>query len=271
MPLIKIKEGVFMNKKLKKMLVAVSAVAMCTISAVSISAGAAYVPIDEKITPYTTSFTCEGEKYHLCQELNDYYNNTYFEAWKIYISDEPFIDSGETPKYNLMAGLQYVKEESEKIGEPGIFVFGGYSSNNSEDIALLEDCLSNYNIKYESYLYEYTGYTMIIPLWGDLMNSKEQFEILQNIKNETGFVISCGTSDSLKVTDVENTLPEPTLTGDVNEDGNITIADSVLILQSLSNPDDYKLTIQGIANADMDGDGVTAADALKIQEMLANK
>ncbi|MDE6426229.1 MAG: dockerin type I repeat-containing protein [Ruminococcus sp.] len=66
--------------------------------------------------------------------------------------------------------------------------------------------------------------------------------------------------------------PEPTLLGDANEDGKVTIADAVLIMQALSNPNDFQLTPQGMANADMvgDGDGVTVMDALRIQEMEIN-
>ncbi|MDE6540364.1 MAG: hypothetical protein K2K66_09250 [Ruminococcus sp.] len=56
--------------------------------------------------------------------------------------------------------------------------------------------------------------------------------------------------------------------GDANEDGDVNVSDAVLIMQSLSNPDEYKLTKQGIINADVIGDdGVTAMDALEIQKM----
>lgn len=55
--------------------------------------------------------------------------------------------------------------------------------------------------------------------------------------------------------------------GDANNDGNTDISDAVLIMQSLSNPNEYKLTEQGAFNADVcnTGDGVTAMDALQIQ------
>lgn len=55
--------------------------------------------------------------------------------------------------------------------------------------------------------------------------------------------------------------------GDANTDGKVNIADAVLIMQSLSNPDDYALTAKGKFNADVynTGDGVTSADALQIQ------
>ena len=56
------------------------------------------------------------------------------------------------------------------------------------------------------------------------------------------------------------------LKGDANEDGKLSISDAVLIMQALSNPNDYQLTEQGAKNADVNGDGgVTTADALEIQ------
>lgn len=62
-----------------------------------------------------------------------------------------------------------------------------------------------------------------------------------------------------------------TVYGDANEDGKISIADAVLIMQSLSNADQYKLTAQGTDNADVyeRGDGISSADALSIQKLEA--
>ncbi len=55
--------------------------------------------------------------------------------------------------------------------------------------------------------------------------------------------------------------------GDANDDGKVEIADATLILQYLTNKDDYKLTDTGLYNADVDGvPGVTANDALVIQK-----
>ena len=58
--------------------------------------------------------------------------------------------------------------------------------------------------------------------------------------------------------------------GDANCDGKVDISDSVLIMQSLSNPSQFTLTEQGKINADCtgNGDGVTNADALSIQKYL---
>ena len=56
--------------------------------------------------------------------------------------------------------------------------------------------------------------------------------------------------------------------GDVNCDGNVSVADAVAILQFIGNRDRYPLKEQGKKNADVNGDGaVTALDALEIQKM----
>ena len=62
------------------------------------------------------------------------------------------------------------------------------------------------------------------------------------------------------------------LYGDANEDGETNVADAVLIMQSLSNPNEYKLTETGLKLADVvgNGDGVTAKDALVIQMVGIN-
>ncbi|WP_303836005.1 glycoside hydrolase family 48 protein, partial [Ruminococcus flavefaciens] len=87
------------------------------------------------------------------------------------------------------------------------------------------------------------------------------------------------------------TTPDPTTTtkntpaagvwGDANCDNDVDMSDVVLIMQSLANPNKYGLdgtdakaiTAQGLANADVaeHGDGVTAGDALRIQEYLLKK
>ena len=46
------------------------------------------------------------------------------------------------------------------------------------------------------------------------------------------------------------------------------MSDSVLIMQSLSNPDKYMISERGKKNADTNNDGITNADALVIQKKL---
>lgn len=67
-----------------------------------------------------------------------------------------------------------------------------------------------------------------------------------------------------------------TVKGDANCDGQVDMADVVLIMQALANPNRYglngtayvHLTPQGNINADMDGFGMTVNDALTIQRKL---
>ena len=66
--------------------------------------------------------------------------------------------------------------------------------------------------------------------------------------------------------------------GDANCDGNVDMADAVLIMQSLANPDKYgvngtdshHITSQGLSNGDVDtgSKGLTSNDALEIQRYL---
>ena len=58
--------------------------------------------------------------------------------------------------------------------------------------------------------------------------------------------------------------------GDANNDGAVDVSDATLIMQSLANGDEYKLDEKGADNADVEnrGDGVTAMDALAIQQYL---
>ena len=74
----------------------------------------------------------------------------------------------------------------------------------------------------------------------------------------------------------EITIEPSTLKGDTNGDGSVDMADAVLIMQALANPDKYgingtaenHLTEQGKLNGDFNGDGLTVGDALTIQKKL---
>ncbi|MDE5765111.1 MAG: cellulase family glycosylhydrolase [Ruminococcus sp.] len=58
--------------------------------------------------------------------------------------------------------------------------------------------------------------------------------------------------------------------GDVNCDGEVTVADATLLLQYLGNRDKYTITDAGKLNADVDGEsGLSAVDALVIQQLDA--
>ena len=92
------------------------------------------------------------------------------------------------------------------------------------------------------------------------------------------------TETTTTTTETTTTTPETTTTtklsvtllGDSNLDGGVNIADAILIMQAIANPDSYGLdgsnpihiTAQGWENADCCsvGDGVTINDALAIQK-----
>jgi len=105
-----------------------------------------------------------------------------------------------------------------------------------------------------------------------------------------------GTGDTPKVTTTTTTKPKTTTTttvttvkdiadvktyGDANGDDSVDMADVVLVMQALANPnkyglngsDDHHITALGIASADVDATvkGLTANDALFIQEYLLHK
>lgn len=79
-------------------------------------------------------------------------------------------------------------------------------------------------------------------------------------------------------TTVSGNTDESVVYGDANCDGSVNMADAVLIMQSLANPDKYgvdgsdetHITVQGKKNADCSGknDGLTNSDALAIQKYM---
>ena len=86
------------------------------------------------------------------------------------------------------------------------------------------------------------------------------------------------TTQSTTQPTTQSTALTATKIGDANNDGKINLADTVMIMQALVNPDKYgvngsdrlHITAQGWANADCcnTGDGVTNKDALAIQKLL---
>ena len=63
---------------------------------------------------------------------------------------------------------------------------------------------------------------------------------------------------------------EPGIAGDINGDGEVTVADATYIMQWAAAPDEYPLSDTAKKNGDVTGgDGVTTSDALAIQQYLS--
>lgn len=277
-----------MNKKLKRMLAVVSAVAMCAVSVVSISAGALYIPTDKTVNPYTISFESGSVKYHLWQEATDYFG---LEDLKIYISEpmeyewhgeEEFKHLIGSTCYKILGSYHQIyyrvaTDEWYDTCEVCPLIFGGYELNNEDDVAVFENYLSDNDIEYTSEVIEefyYGGkdsYTAVYPKFPIEMNLYDRMQTLIDIKEDTGYVCDWAMQELMvNATDVVNELPEPTLSGDTDCDGKVNINDAVFVMQSIANPDKYKISEQGKANADIDGNGITLSDAIAIQEMAAS-
>lgn len=75
------------------------------------------------------------------------------------------------------------------------------------------------------------------------------------------------TTTTTTATTTKGGISTPELFGDVNGDNKLSLADAVLIMQSLSNPNEYKLSevAQAVGDVVDQGDGITPKDALAIQ------
>ncbi|MGN0676956.1 MAG: dockerin type I domain-containing protein, partial [Ruminococcus sp.] len=91
----------------------------------------------------------------------------------------------------------------------------------------------------------------------------------------TGGTTTTTTTTTTKTTTTTTTttkVPSAGLKGDANGDGSVDIADVIAIAAYVANPSQNSLSSAQINNADVHntGDGITANDALKIQQYLAN-
>ena len=124
-----------------------------------------------------------------------------------------------------------------------------------------------------------TTTTTIPPLAGVM----EMLDTTTTTTTTTTMPYCIGTSIPTSTTTTTTTAELPPLVGDIapargdsNCDGQLDMADAVLIMQSLANPNKYGLngtapthiTVQGKENADMDGNGLTVGDAQIIQRKL---
>ncbi|WP_019679141.1 dockerin type I repeat-containing protein [Ruminococcus flavefaciens] len=102
-------------------------------------------------------------------------------------------------------------------------------------------------------------------------------ELAKHPNENDGSDIDISSIMDLSKYDLKNITSESErLKGDANCDGQVDLADAVMIMQALANPNKYgldgtaehHLTEQGKLNGDMDGDGLTVGDAQAIQRKL---
>lgn len=98
---------------------------------------------------------------------------------------------------------------------------------------------------------------------------EEQMEMVNKIYGDLGYSITwitlCSDGQVSDKVDVLNSID-----GDANNDGTVSLADVITIMQSVGNLDEYSLDPQQKFNADVygSGDGITNMDALTIQRRI---
>jgi hypothetical protein len=140
-----------------------------------------------------------------------------------------------------------IKAETEQI-------ISNYVSDNNLDISL------EFVPKGEN-----TAHISVIPNTNLSLNEMlliaEQIIDNCNIYSEVGWQVS--TNEDFSAVDLLNAVD-----GDTNCDAQMDMADAVLIMQALANPNKYSISAQGSFNADLNGDGITVGDAQAIQTKL---
>lgn len=176
-----------------------------------------------------------------------------------------------------------ISEINEKIGDIVVVPWDEYTyageynlkPNTSDESFMSEDGFMFY--AFTNYKYDKATNTLYYVKMNAKMIKTESGEEAYVIKinsdkhkNMLYLYTLARTSDKKRSDNNEKTLEflRDHSLGDANCDHNVNMADAVLIMQSIANPDKYELTEQGMINADTDGNGITNADALNIQKQL---
>ena len=112
---------------------------------------------------------------------------------------------------------------------------------------------------------EKTIYIELVPPDGTTLH--EQVEIAEKIAKDiqlSPYYESPESTQNIETAEIIDIFNG--VMGDANCDGRVSVSDSVAILQNIGNKDKYPLSAQGKFNADTDFDGLTANDALIIQQ-----
>ncbi len=170
---------------------------------------------------------------------------------------EPSFPKGETI-YQGYIGISAPDKTVYRIGEE--LDFKGALLNGGGSMICDGEEIGNWDISYSDISKNLDGYIIDTS---EFDNTKPgRYHINVSMKgdmwkvNSTGFDVTV--TDEIMVT----------MYGDANCDKEVSLADTVTIMQSIANPDKYPMTEQGRVNADVAncGDGITGLDALAIQK-----
>lgn len=225
--------------------------------------------------------------------------SSFMVSWVEFSADSPLI-TFEEPRMELKNGEsgKFVLRTADDAGECDVIITATYNNWLTNEISTTEMVL---------YLREtstgedavkriaLTGETVYgIDDSGIILSGAGKFLLGSNIAKQTLTALEAGTkinvvlfytvrndgtnvisnASDLSCTAYPEDMEElaPVLSGDANCDGEVNMADAVLIMQAVTNPDKYGIgrtrgiNLLGAANADIDGGGVTQKDALKIQQ-----
>ena len=167
----------------------------------------------------------------------------------------PCLTTYYTPGDQLTVLEEYIKNKNLDFSIAGIYTYSSGDTTGEE----------NDDIYY------------LLP--NDDISIYECLDIAKNIVNDIGIYPCYMSPAEVNQSDLSNLIDVfNSLKGDANCDGEINMADAVLIMQAVTNPDEYGvgkdkgITVQGSFNSDVcnPGSGVTLSDALAIQRQLLN-
>lgn len=230
-------------------------------------------------------YTTMTEKYNLHNIIWEYnsYNYSNSDTW--YPGDE-YVDIVAYDKYNVDNNRDDGLSSGPNVSAiSSIFNYLVELTDSNKMVALSEnDTVPTV----ENMVIENAGWLYFCPWYGEHLMS-EKYQDAATL-SETYNSDYCITLDELPATlyvfdgEASTTVPTtvPTtsggdelLYGDANDDADVTVADSILILQHLCNPDseEFAISDKGLLQADvyLNGDGINSQDALSIQKFKAKQ
>ena len=177
-------------------------------------------------------------------------------------------------KYNAVDGLPNLSSISST------FYSLVKSTNGQKMVAMTEnDSIPSL----ENLVNDKAAWLYFCPWYMNYLTSEQNNPVDNLVEIYTSeYCITLDELPDLKSYPISETPPQPTsgnediVWGDSNCDGEVNMADAVLIMQSISNPDKYgingtakgHITAQGQSNGDVaeNGNGITSKDALEIQK-----